>query len=109
MSEGIWDELGPYERRLLLDEAAGRSTGRASFEFNTVDVLLDFDAGKATLTDVLSGSQAEAAFPLARLLEWAESFGDDPSIGDGQTLAQRRPAASRVTPSGNVEPVPNER
>ena len=46
------DESTPYVRRILLDEAAGKNEGATRFEFNMYAVVLDFDAGTATVEDL---------------------------------------------------------
>ena len=51
--EAFWADSTPPHRRLLLDEAGGRSSGCAEFTFDVFDVQLDFDARTATVTDVL--------------------------------------------------------
>jgi len=47
--EGFWLESTPRMRRLFLDEAAGRSAGVVTYEFDTVDVRLNFETGVAMI------------------------------------------------------------
>ena len=102
--EAFWLESTPYERRLFLDEAAGRTAGRITFEFNMFDVTLDFDKAIATVADALGDDESETT-PLTDFLERATSFGDDPSIGDGLTEMQRRPPRYAVDADGTAAPV----
>lgn len=104
-ADAFWDEEStPVVRRLLLDEAAGRETGRVTFEFNLWDVTLDFDERTATVASVLEEGESEAV-GLESFLDRAASFSDDPSIGDGLTEMQRRPASFRVTQTGVTAPI----
>ena len=107
MAEGLieayWAESTPYERRRFLDEAAGRTTGGATFTFDVFDVTLDFDEGTVIVSDVLSEGETESG-DLADFLRRAESFAEDPSIGDGLTEMQRRPPRFAVDADGQVRP-----
>jgi hypothetical protein len=105
--EGFWAESTPYHRRLLLDEAHGRTSGGVTFEFDMVDVTLDFDKAVATVADSLGDEQSETA-PLDEFLQRAASFGDDRSIGDGLTEMQRRPPHYTVDRAGTVRPASDE-
>jgi len=105
--EAFWAESTPHQRRLLLDEAAGRDSGSVTFEFDVVDVTLDFSQGTATVADAL-GDEAAETEPLATFLERAASFADDPSIGDGLTEMQRRPPRFAASADGEVRPLDAE-
>lgn len=59
--EAFWAESSPQQRRLFLDEAAGRTAGAVTFEFDIVDVTLDFDAGTAVVADVLGDGEPQSA------------------------------------------------
>jgi hypothetical protein len=100
--DAFWDDSTPIVRRLLLDEAGGRTTGCVEFNFDLFDVVLDFDARIATVTDVLARDDS-ALMDLAAFLSRAASFGGDPSIGDGLTKMQRRPPRFRVDARGGIE------
>jgi hypothetical protein len=102
--EAFWAESTPYERRLFLDEAAGRSTGGVTFGFDVFDVTLDFDAAKVIVADVLSDDESEVG-DLAAFLLRAQSFADDPAIGDGLTEMQRRPPRFAVGADGKAQPL----
>lgn len=39
----FWEDSTPQDRRLFVDEAAGRTAGAVTFTFDVVDVTLDFD------------------------------------------------------------------
>jgi hypothetical protein len=99
---GFWKDSTSIVRRLLLDEAGGRTAGCVEFNFDVFDVELDFDAGTATVTDALAGHDS-ATTDLTAFLSRAASFGDDPSIGDGLTQMQRQPPRFRATAGGEVE------
>lgn len=101
--EAFWDESGPVERRLFLDEALGRSAGAVTFEFDVFAVTLDFDRDIATVDDVLDPGSSETVI-LPVFLDRAASFGDDPNLGDGLASMQRHPATFAVDQSGRVEP-----
>jgi hypothetical protein len=105
--EAFWSASMPGHRRLMLDEAASRRSGIATFEFDTDDVVLDFDGATATVIDVLFGSASETV-PLAVFLDRAASFRDDPSLGDGLSVLQRNPPRFRVAADGDVQPTGNE-
>jgi hypothetical protein len=100
--DAFWEDSTPIVRRLLLDEARGRTAGCVEFNFDVFDVVLDFDARTATVTDALAPDDS-ATTDLADFLSRAASFGDDPSIGDGLTQMQRRPPRFRVDGRGGVE------
>lgn len=100
--EAFWAESTPYVRRLFLDEAVGRDSGAAQFEFDVVDVVLDFDRQIATVHDVLEEGRSAVA-PLAAFLARAAAYGDDPSEGDGLTQVQHRPPSYRAAVDGTVE------
>ena len=100
--EAFWEDSTPIVRRLLLDEAGGRTAGRVEFNFDVFDVELDFDTRTATVTDVLARDDS-ATTDLADFLSRAASFGDDPSIGDGLTQMQRQPPRFRADTGGGVE------
>lgn len=102
--ESFWADSTPFVRRRLLDEAAGRSSGAAEFQFDTFDVVLDFGAGTATVIDVLAAGDSATA-DLNEFLHVAESFEDDPAIGDGLTEMQRHPPTIRVDSSGSAQRV----
>lgn len=102
--EAFWNESHPVERRLLLDEALGRSAGTVTFEFDVFAVMLDFDRGIAMVDDVLDARSSERML-LPVFLDRAASFGDDPNLGDGLTSMQRDPAKFAVERSGRVEPL----
>ncbi len=103
---GFWeDESTPYVRRLLLDEAAGKHAGATRFEFNIYAVLLDFDAEAAVVEDLL-GLGTSGTVPLREFLAVAESYRDDPSIGDGLTQAERNPPRFRAQIGEPPEVVP---
>ncbi|TDD17096.1 hypothetical protein E1218_28580 [Kribbella turkmenica] len=57
------DEVNEYVRALLLAEIGRRDRGRAEFTFNTVDVLIDVDAGTVKLADILAAGP-EVVLPL---------------------------------------------
>jgi hypothetical protein len=97
--EAFWEDSTPVVRRLLLDEAGGRTAGRVEFNFDVFDVELDFDARIVTVTDVLSPDDS-ATTDLADFISRAVSFGDDPSIGDGLTQMQRWPPRFRADAGG---------
>ena len=109
--EGFCAESPPYHRRLLLDEAAGRRSGSAAFEFDTENVVLDFEAGTATVQDVLSESSSEnrAAAELPRqsgLLRrrrvcrgWA-----DTSCSAIRRLLKQVPKGSRASAGRRTDP-----
>jgi hypothetical protein len=63
--------------------------------------VLDFDTQMATVVNVLEGNRRETV-RLSELLERAASFGDDPSLGDGLTQLQRRPATYEVDARGET-------
>jgi len=68
--EAFWAESTPYQRRLLLDEASGRTSGGVTFEFDMFDVTLDFDTAVATIADAVGDEQsleygAQNARPLS--------------------------------------------
>ncbi len=84
-----------------MDEASGRTSGAVTCTFNIYDVTLDFDAGTATVIDVLSAGDDESV-PLTEFLDRADSFGDRPWMGDGLTEMQRRPPTFAVDPHGDV-------
>lgn len=102
--EAYWAESTPRERRLFLDEAAGRATGGVTFTFDVFDVTLDFDGGKVVVSDVLSEGEIESG-DLAAFLRRAESFADDPSIGDGLTETRRHPPRFTADADGEVRPL----
>jgi len=83
------EESTPALRRLLLDEAAGRSEGAAEFNFNMFDVVLNFETGTATVSDALTRDGTSQTTDLNGFHERATSFNDDPSIGDGRTSIER--------------------
>ena len=98
----FWEDSTPVVRRLLLDEAGGRTAGCVEFNFDVFDVELDFDTRTVTVTDVLAPDDS-ATTDLGDFLSRAASFGDDPSIGDGLTAMQRRPPRFRADAGGSVE------
>jgi hypothetical protein len=102
--EAFWDQSGPVERRLFLDEALGRAAGAVTFEFDVFTVTLDFGRDMATVEDVLEADSSESIV-LSIFLDRAASFGDDPNLGDGLTSMQRHPATFTVDQSGRVEPM----
>jgi hypothetical protein len=64
LEELFFAEEAEAVRGLLLGELERRVDGRAEFNFNTVDVLMDFDAQAVTLSHFLvSGGQV--TLPLA--------------------------------------------
>jgi hypothetical protein len=103
IAEPFWTESTPQVRRLLLDEASGRDSGSVTFEFNTENVTLDFEAATATVCDVL-GESASETVPLTAFLDRAASYGDDPGHGDGLTVLRRHPPAFRIDSAGGAEP-----
>ena len=105
--DGFWSESDGYIRRLLLDEAAGRSSGSATFEFDMFDVTLDFDASKATVADPIMDSPDETV-ELSIFLANAAAFEDDLGLGDGMTQTQRHPPTFRVDSTGATEPISGE-
>lgn len=106
--EAFWADSSPHVRRLLIDEAGGRSAGRVKFEFDMFDVTLDFDAGTVTISDALSASDSES-IGLMQFLERAALFGDHPAMGDGLTQMERQPPTFEVDARGNVEPLRGDR
>jgi hypothetical protein len=68
------EEYDGHTGAMLLDEITARASGRRHFTFNVFDLLLDFDAQAATITDVLEADSSEV-IPLqelrARLIEYA--------------------------------------
>ncbi len=105
LTPGFWaDESTPYVRRILLDEAARKNEGATRFEFNMYAVVLDFDAGTATVEDLLETGSTETV-GLESFLSTAEAYGDDPSVGDGATASERHPPTFRSDAAGTVEPV----
>jgi hypothetical protein len=87
---------------IVLGEAEGRTGGCVELSFDAFDVQLDFDAGTATVVDVLEHREP-ATTDLARFLARAASFGDDPSSSAGQAMRQRRPVRFRADADGGVE------
>ena len=102
--DAFWEESTPPVRRLLLDEAEGRRSGVALFEFDTMNVRLDFDAGTATVEDSLPESLGAETVPLPGFLNRAATYGDPVTAGDGKTLLERHPATFSVAPDGTAEP-----
>lgn len=100
--ESFWADSTPFVRRRLLDEAAGRNSGAVEFQFDTFDVVLDFETGTATVVDVLAAADGETT-DLNEFLQVAESFADDLAIGDGLTEMQRHPPTIHVDSSGSAE------
>lgn len=103
--EAFWADSTPYVRRLLLDEAAGRRSGRALFEFDVFNVALDFDDQTATVEDSLEADESETT-DLVLFLDTAAAFGDDPTVGDGLTQMERRPPTYEVDAGGLAERMP---
>ena len=97
--EAFWSDSTPFVRRLVLDEAGGRTRGCAEFNFDVFDVAMDFDERTVTVIDVLSEGGSEMT-TLDEFVLRARSYGDDPSIGDGLTQMQRRPPTYRAGRDG---------
>lgn len=87
--EEFWAESTAVIRRLLLDEAAGRSDGAAHFNFDIFDVVMDFSAETVLVIDALGVAGPTQKVDLAEFCDMAASFGDSPSVGDGLTTLQR--------------------
>ena len=81
LTEALWADSNAFSRRRLLDGVADRTTGCAAFSFGVYSVTLDFDAGTATVIDLVSTENSET-MSLTDFLARAASYADDPSIGD---------------------------
>lgn len=100
--EEFWAESTAFIRRLLLDEAAGRSDGAAQFTFDIFGVVMDFSAETVLVIDALDVARPTQKVDLAEFCEVAASFGDSPSVGDGLTLLQRTRPTFEAGVSGVV-------
>jgi hypothetical protein len=101
VTEAFWDSY-PSLRRFLLVEAGGRTAGRSELDLDAFHLELDYDAGTATVAGVQAPREPETT-DLAEFLSRVASFGDDPTIGDGLTHAQRHPPRFRADAAGQVE------
>ena len=106
--EAFWEqESTPHIRRLFIDEANGRSSGAAEFNFNMFDVVLNFNSNTVTIADVFADGLSEET-SMESFLARAESFQDDPRLGDGLTTLERKAPRFVVADDGVVasNPVP---
>jgi hypothetical protein len=51
LTQAFWEDSTPHDRRLFLDEANGRTSGRLTWNFNCYDMTLDFDQSIVIVTD----------------------------------------------------------
>ena len=89
---------------MILDEAAGKSSGATRWEFNVFALTLDFDTGLAIVEDLLAGGQRQTV-ELRTFLDAAAAFCDEPAEGDGLTEAERHPPSYAADPHGRVQRV----